>query len=87
MYLRGFDRTQLRSLKWPSPATTSPYWRFWSLPKSAAAAEPVPTTGEPAFNTLCSARHSLHIDDAPRWAEVGDHAAWVPRIAQGKDPL
>jgi cytochrome c5 len=52
-------------------------------PKSGAAAD-VPTTGEQAFTTVCSACHALGINGAPK---MGDHAAWGPRIAQGKDTL
>jgi cytochrome c5 len=55
-----------------------------TAPKSAGAAAAVPTTGEQAFNTVCSACHSSGINGAPK---VGDHAAWGPRIAQGKDIL
>jgi cytochrome c5 len=51
-------------------------------PKSAAA--DVPTTGEQAFTKVCSACHALGINGAPK---MGDHAAWGPRIAQGKDAL
>jgi cytochrome c5 len=53
-------------------------------PKSDAAAAAVPTTGEQAFTKVCSACHSLGINGAPK---VGDHAAWGPRIAQGKGTL
>ena len=41
-------------------------------------------TGEAAFNKVCSACHGTGINGAPK---VGDHAAWAPRIAQGKDAL
>jgi cytochrome c5 len=44
----------------------------------------VPTTGEQAFNKVCSACHSTGVNGAPK---IGDHAAWGPRIAQGKDTL
>jgi len=53
-----------------------------AAPKSAAA--DVPTTGEQAFTKVCSACHSLGINGAPK---IGDHAAWGPRIAQGKEAL
>ncbi len=53
-----------------------------SAPK--AAASDVPTSGEQAFNTVCSACHGAGINGAPK---IGDHAAWGPRIAQGKDAL
>jgi cytochrome c5 len=56
-----------------------------SAPKSdGAAAEAPPTTGEQAFKKVCSACHELGINGAPK---IGDHAAWGPRIAQGKDAL
>jgi cytochrome c5 len=51
-------------------------------PASAAAA--VPATGEAAFQQVCSACHGTGINGAPK---VGDHAAWGPRVAQGKDAL
>jgi cytochrome c5 len=54
-----------------------------SAPKSGAAAE-VPTTGEQAFTQVCSACHGAGINGAPK---VGDHAAWGPRVAQGKEVL
>lgn len=53
-----------------------------AAPKSPAA--DVPTTGEQAFTKVCSACHSLGINGAPK---IGDHAAWGPRIAQGKEAL
>jgi cytochrome c5 len=49
-----------------------------------AAAADVPTTGEQAFNKVCSACHSTGVNGAPK---IGDHAAWGPRIAQGKETL
>src|ERR1700683_105561 len=49
-----------------------------------AVAADVPTTGEQAFNKVCSACHSTGVNGAPK---IGDHAAWGPRIAQGKDAL
>ncbi len=55
-----------------------------SAPKADAAAAEVPTTGEQAFKQVCSACHGLGINGAPK---VGDHAAWGPRVAQGKDAL
>jgi cytochrome c5 len=54
-----------------------------TAPASGAAAN-VPTTGEQAFTQVCSACHSTGVNGAPK---VGDHAAWAPRIAQGKDTL
>jgi cytochrome c5 len=53
-----------------------------AAPKSPVA--DVPTTGEQAFTKVCSACHSLGINGAPK---IGDHAAWGPRIAQGKEAL
>ncbi len=44
----------------------------------------VPGTGEEAFTKVCSACHGTGVNGAPK---VGDHAAWGPRIAQGKDAL
>ncbi len=55
-----------------------------SAPKADAAAAEVPTTGDQAFKQVCSACHGLGINGAPK---IGDHAAWGPRIAQGKDAL
>ena len=52
--------------------------------KSDAAAPDVPATGEQAFTKVCSACHTSGVNGAPK---IGDHAAWAPRIAQGKDML
>jgi cytochrome c5 len=54
-----------------------------TAPKSTAAAS-VPATGEQAFTQVCSACHATGINGAPK---MGDHAAWGPRIAQGKEAL
>lgn len=54
-----------------------------SAPKADAAAD-VPTSGEQAFTKVCSACHGTGINGAPK---VGDHAAWGPRLAQGKEVL
>jgi cytochrome c5 len=54
-----------------------------ATPAGGAAAD-VPTTGEQAFTKVCSACHATGINGAPK---IGDHAAWAPRIAQGKDTL
>ncbi len=51
-------------------------------PKAAAA--DVPKSGEAAYAAVCSGCHSLGINGAPK---VGDHAAWGPRLAQGKETL
>ncbi len=53
-------------------------------PANAAPAAAVPTTGEQAFTQVCSACHTTGVNGAPK---IGDHAAWGPRIAQGKDTL
>jgi len=55
-----------------------------AVPVAAPVAADVPTTGEQAFTKVCSACHALGINGAPK---IGDHAAWGPRIAQGKDTL
>jgi cytochrome c5 len=49
-----------------------------------AAAADVPASGELAFMKVCSACHATGVNGAPK---VGDHAAWGPRIAQGKETL
>jgi cytochrome c5 len=49
-----------------------------------APAADVPATGEEAFNKVCTTCHTAGINGAPK---IGDHAAWAPRIAQGKDML
>jgi cytochrome c5 len=53
-------------------------------PPAAAPAMDIPKTGEAAFTQVCSSCHGLGINGAPK---VGDHAAWGPRIAQGKETL
>jgi cytochrome c5 len=55
-----------------------------SAPKGAATAADVPTTGEQGFTKVCSACHGTGVNGAPK---VGDHAAWGPRVAQGKETL
>jgi cytochrome c5 len=55
-----------------------------SAPKADAAASDLPATGEQAYTKVCSACHASGVNGAPK---VGDHAAWGPRIAQGKDTL
>jgi cytochrome c5 len=55
-----------------------------TAPASGAAAAEVPTTGEQAFTQVCSACHTTGVNGAPK---IGDHAAWGPRIAQGKETL
>ncbi len=52
-------------------------------PKATPAMD-VPKNGEAAFTTVCSSCHALGINGAPK---IGDHAAWAPRIAQGKETL
>jgi cytochrome c5 len=49
-----------------------------------AVAADVPTTGEQGFTKVCSACHTAGVNGAPK---IGDHAAWGPRIAQGKEML
>jgi cytochrome c5 len=53
-------------------------------PAGAAPAADVPATGEAAYTKVCSACHATGINGAPK---IGDHAAWGPRIAQGKETL
>jgi cytochrome c5 len=55
-----------------------------AAPKGNTTAADLPTTGEQAFTKVCSACHALGINGAPK---IGDHAAWGPRIAQGKEAL
>jgi cytochrome c5 len=55
-----------------------------AAPAGGAVAADVPTTGEQAFTKVCSACHTAGINGAPK---IGDHAAWGPRIAQGKETL
>jgi cytochrome c5 len=55
-----------------------------AAPQSAAPAADIPSTGEQAFTKVCTACHSTGVNGAPK---VGDHAAWGPRIAQGKEVL
>jgi cytochrome c5 len=55
-----------------------------TAPAGGAPAANVPTTGEQAYTQVCSACHASGVNGAPK---VGDHAAWGPRIAQGKDML
>lgn len=50
----------------------------------APTALPVPKSGEETFQVVCSACHATGIGGAPK---VGDHAAWGPRIGQGKATL
>jgi cytochrome c5 len=54
-----------------------------TAPAGGVAAD-VPATGEQAFIKVCSACHSTGVNGAPK---IGDHAAWGPRIAQGKETL
>ena len=55
-----------------------------SSPAGAAPAVSVPTSGEQAFTQVCSACHATGVNGAPK---IGDHAAWGPRIALGKETL
>jgi cytochrome c5 len=52
--------------------------------KAEGPAQAVPASGEQAYQQICSACHAAGIAGAPK---IGDHAAWGPRIAQGKDTL
>jgi cytochrome c5 len=53
-------------------------------PAAAAPADAVPANGEQAYQKICSACHAQGVGGAPK---IGDHAAWNPRIAQGKEML
>jgi len=55
-----------------------------TAPAGAGAGAEAPATSEQAFTTVCSACHSTGVNGAPK---IGDHAAWGPRIAEGKDAL
>jgi cytochrome c5 len=55
-----------------------------TVPAGGSAAADAPATGELAFTKVCSACHSTGVNGAPK---IGDHAAWAPRIAQGKEVL
>ena len=55
-----------------------------TAPAGAGAGAEAPATAEQAFTTVCSACHSTGVNGAPK---IGDHAAWGPRIAEGKDAL
>ena len=50
----------------------------------AAPAAAVPASAEQAYTQVCSACHATGVNGAPK---IGDHAAWGPRIAQGKETL
>jgi cytochrome c5 len=50
----------------------------------APAVLAVPKSGEETFQTVCAACHGTGVGGAPK---VGDHAAWGPRIGQGKPAL
>ncbi len=51
---------------------------------TGAPAEELPANGEAAYQKICKTCHEAGIAGAPK---VGDHAAWGPRIAQGKETL
>jgi len=55
-----------------------------SAPANPAPAADIPTTGEQAFTKVCTTCHTPGLAGAPK---IGDHAAWGPRIAQGKEVL
>jgi len=50
----------------------------------ATAAMALPANAQETFKAVCSACHAAGIAGAPK---AGDHAAWAPRIAQGKEVL
>jgi cytochrome c5 len=49
-----------------------------------APAEELPADGTAAYAVACATCHASGLAGAPK---VGDHAAWGPRIQQGKDTL
>jgi cytochrome c5 len=53
-----------------------------AAPKEVAS--DLPASGEQAYTKVCSACHAAGVNGAPK---IGDHAAWGPRIAQGKEAL
>lgn len=69
--IAGQDNSALAKLE-PAPAA------------EATPAADVPANGEAAYQKICAACHATGVGGAPK---VGDHAAWGPRIAQGKDTL
>ena len=73
-----------RSRMSPSRARIIRHLAISTAPAGAAPAMDVPATGEAAFNKVCSACHTAGVNGAPK---IGDHAAWAPRIAQGKETL
>ena len=50
----------------------------------AAAGPAMPKDGNELYEVACKACHGPGIGGAPK---AGDHAAWGPRIAKGKDVL
>jgi len=55
-----------------------------AIPKAATPAADIPASGEAAYAKVCSSCHATGLAGAPK---IGDHAAWGPRIAQGKEAL
>ena len=56
-----------------------------AAPSAAAApAAATPHNGEETFNAVCTTCHGAGIAGAPKY---GDHAAWAPRLAEGKSTL
>jgi cytochrome c5 len=51
---------------------------------SAASGPPVPKNGTELYQSVCSACHAAGVGGAPK---AGDHAAWAPRLAEGKATL
>ncbi len=55
-----------------------------AAPASAHRRRMCPPPGNRLSRKVCSACHTAGINGAPK---IGDHAAWGPRIAQGKETL
>ncbi len=53
-------------------------------PSQTVAAVALPADGAATYVAVCSACHAAGIAGAPK---AGDHAAWAPRVAQGKATL
>jgi cytochrome c5 len=55
-----------------------------TTPAGSAAGPAPPKDGNELYEQACKACHGAGIGGAPK---AGDHAAWAPRIAKGKDVL
>jgi cytochrome c5 len=55
-----------------------------TTPAGSAAGPAQPKNGDELYEQACKACHGAGIGGAPK---AGDHAAWGPRIAKGKDVL